>query len=159
MRLERQFNILQKTPGSQDTNLESITGGKLTTLIFDAGKWGVAPFEATKRLGLVTQHPFLQHVCEGFKEHEWELTSTLFEHPTTLVISDSTDLPKASAELKLGKAESAPEPKRPPDRSYVDVLEIEEPMRNNSSGRLIQRSGDAADETGVRSSWNCCSLM
>lgn len=102
--LKRQFNRQQATQEPLDTNLESITGGTLTTLTRDSGKDGVARDEAANRIGMVTQHPILQCVFAGFKEHEWELSLTLYLHSKTLLISESTRLPKAKAVLMLDKA-------------------------------------------------------
>ena len=125
--LERQFNRLETTEGPFDTSLANITGGTLTTLKWDSGKDGEAPDEAADRIGLVTQHPILQCVFAGFKEHEWNLRPTPYLHPTTILITSATPtLPKVKAVMMLDQAKAAPEQPRPAFGGNVGELQIED---------------------------------
>ena len=102
--LERQFNRLQATTQVPlDTYLKSVTGGTLTTLKFDYKKAEIAQNVDPNRILMVTQRLILQHIYDGFKEHEWELP---YLYPTTLQITKPTTLPIAKAVLMLNNANS-----------------------------------------------------
>ena len=125
--LERQFNRLETTEDPFDTSLANITGGTLTTLNWDSGKDEEAPDEVADRIGLVTQHPILQCVLAGFKEHEWNLRPTPYLHPTTILITSATPtLPKAKAVMMLDQAKAASEQPRPAFGGNVGELQIED---------------------------------